>query len=48
MRIEIFTRRSQLPELMEGSATHSAHMFGVLEKSNGCKPYMLVAYDKDG
>lgn len=48
MRIEIFTRCSQLPELIEGSATHSAHMFGVLEKSNGCKPYMLVAYDEEG
>ena len=45
MHIEIFTRSGELPELIEGSAIHSAHMFKVLEKSMGCKPYMLVAYD---
>ena len=47
MRIEIFTRSGELPELIEGSAIHSAHMFKVLEKSKGCKPYMLVAYDSN-
>ena len=47
MRIEIYTRSGELPELIEGSAIHSAHMFKVLAKSKGCKPYMLVAYDEN-
>ena len=47
MRIEIFTRSERLPELIAGSAIHSAHMFRTLEKSKGCKPYMLVAYDSN-
>lgn len=47
MRIEIFTRYKQLPELINSSTIHSAHFFNVLERSEGCKPYMLVAYDKD-
>lgn len=48
MRIEIFTKSEQLPELTEGSVLHSALMFRTLESSRGNKPYMLVAYDDNG
>lgn len=47
MRIDIFTKSSQLPELIDGSVLHSAMMFRSFEESKGCKPYMFVAYDTD-
>ena len=37
-----------LPTLLKGPALHSALMFRTLEQSRGCKPYMLVGYDKEG
>ena len=36
-----------LPTLLKGPALHSALMFRTLEQSRGCKPYMLVGYDKE-
>ncbi len=48
MRIEIYTKSEQLPELIEGSVLHSALVFRANESSKGNKPYMLVAYDSDG
>lgn len=33
-----------MPELIEGSALHSAMAFRMFEQSSMCKPYMLVAY----
>ena len=47
MRVEIFTKSEELPELIDGSALHSALMFRSQEVSKGNKPYMLVAYDHD-
>lgn len=47
MRIEIFTKSEQLPELIDGSALHSALMFRSQENRKGYKPYMFVAYDSD-
>ena len=47
MRVEIFTKSGQLPELIEGSVLHSALMFSSFEKAKDCKPYMFVAYDAD-
>lgn len=48
MRIEIFTKSSELPELISGPALHSAFMFRTIESSRMGKPYMLVAYGDDG
>ena len=47
MRVEIFKKSEELPELIDGSALHSALMFRSQEVSKGNKPYMLVAYDHD-
>ena len=47
MRIDIFTKSDQLPELIDGSVLHSAMMFRSYEDSKGCKPYMFVAYDDE-
>ena len=48
MQIEIYTKSEALPALIKGPALHSALMFRTLEQSSGCKPYMLVGYDKEG
>lgn len=48
MRIEIYTKSKTLPQLADGAALHSAMMFRILERSRGCKPYMLVGYDDEG
>ena len=48
MRIDIYTKTNQLPELIDGSVLHSAMMFTSFENSKACKPYMFVAYDSDG
>ena len=48
MRIEIYTKSKTLPQLADGAALHSAMMFRILERSRGCKPYMLVGYDSNG
>lgn len=48
MRIDIYTRSEQLPELMDGSVLHSALMFRIYERSRISKPCMLVAYDSTG
>lgn len=48
MQIEIYTKSATLPALIKGPALHSALMFRTIEQSSGCKPYMLVGYDKDG
>ena len=45
MRIETFTKSEQLPELIEGSALHSALTFRSYENTKASKPYMFVAYD---
>ena len=45
MRIEIFTKSEQLPELIDGSVLHSALTFRSYESNKTCKPYMFVAYD---
>lgn len=47
MRIEIYTKSTELPELIEGSVLHSAMAFRLFEQSSMCKPYMLVAYDSN-
>ena len=47
MRIDIFTKSDQLPELIDGSVLHSAMMFRSYEDCKGCKPYMFVAYDDE-
>ncbi len=47
MRIEIYTSSESLPQLIDGQVLHSPMVFSALEKSKGCKPYMLVAYDSD-
>lgn len=47
MRIEIFTKSEQLPELIDGSVLHSALMFRSQESRKGYKPYMFVAYGSD-
>ena len=47
MRIEIYTKSEQLPELIESPALHSALMFRSYEKTKGCTPHMLVAYDEN-
>ena len=46
MRIEIFTKSEQLPELIEGPVQHSALMFRLHETTKASKPYMFVAYDE--
>lgn len=48
MRIEIFTKSEQLPELIDGSVLHSALTFRSYESNKTCKPYMFVAYDDEG
>lgn len=48
MQIEIYTKSTTLPTLLKGSVLHSALMFRAIEQSRGCKPYMLVGYDKNG
>ncbi|MBQ5896077.1 MAG: GNAT family N-acetyltransferase [Bacteroidaceae bacterium] len=48
MQIEIYTKSATLPALIKGPALHSALMFRTIEQSRGCKPYMLVGYDKEG
>lgn len=48
MRIEIYTKSKTTPTLIEGSILHSVMMFRVLERSRGCKPYMLVGYNDEG
>lgn len=48
MRIEIFTKSSEIPALIEGPALHSPTMFRTTEESKMGKPYMLVAYDDTG
>jgi hypothetical protein len=48
MRIEIYTKSGELPELTAGPVLHSALMFRTFEESRGDKPYMLVAYDGEG
>lgn len=47
MRIEIYTKSSKLPPLIEGNIEHSRIMFATLEKSSSSKPYMLVAYENN-
>ena len=47
MRIEIYTKSELLPELIESPALHSALMFRSYEKTKGCTPHMLVAYDEN-
>ena len=48
MRIETFTKGDCLPDLIDGSALHSALLFRTLEKSKWCKPYMLIGYNDNG
>ena len=48
MRIEIYTRSSELPELINGPVLHSAMTFRTFEQCSNEKPYMLVAYDSKG
>ena len=48
MRIEIYTKSEDLPELINDSVLHSAMMFRTFEQSRTCKPYMLAAYDDNG
>ena len=48
MRIEIFTKSHELPQLIDGPIQHSALMFRSIEGSSVGKPYMLVAYDDTG
>ena len=48
MRIEIFTKSDELPQLIEGPIQHSTFMFQTIESSSIGKPYMLVAYDEEG
>lgn len=47
MRIEIFTKSTLLPELIEGPVLHSALTFRSYECTKASKPYMLVAYDDE-
>lgn len=47
MRIDIYTKSEQLPELIEGSVLHSALIFRSQESSKSNKPYMFVAYDDE-
>lgn len=47
MRIETFTKSTQLPELIEGPVLHSALTFRSYECTKASQPYMLVAYDDD-
>lgn len=48
MRIEIFTKSCEMPELIDGPILHSSIMFKTMEESGMGKPYMLVAYDETG
>ena len=48
MRIETYTKGDRLPSLIDGSVLHSALLFRCMEKSKGCKPYMLVGYNDNG
>lgn len=48
MRIEIFTKSEQIPELIDGSVLHSVLTFRSYERNRTCKPYMFVAYDDNG
>jgi hypothetical protein len=48
MRIETYTKSDSLPSLIDGSVLHSALLFRCMEKSKGCKPYMLVGYNDNG
>lgn len=48
MRIEIHTKSSTMPLLIDGSILHSSLMFRTFEQSKGCKPYMLIGYDDYG
>ena len=48
MRIEIFTKSKEIPELIDGPILHSRTMFRTIEESRMGKPYMLVAFDEEG
>ena len=48
MRIEIYTKSKDLPELIDGPVLHSPTMFRTIEDSKMGKPYMLVANDEHG
>jgi hypothetical protein len=48
MRIEIFTKSKEIPELIDGPVLHSRTMFRTIEESRMGKPYMLVAFDEEG
>ncbi len=48
MRIKIYTKGTDLPELINGPVLHSAMLFRSYEHGNSGKPYMLVAYDDEG
>ena len=48
MRIEIFTKSKEIPELIDGPVLHSRTMFRTIEESRMGKPYMLVACDEEG
>lgn len=48
MRIEIYTKSPEIPELINGPMLHSPKAFRAFEESGKEKPYMLVAYDNDG
>ena len=46
MRVEVFTKYNELPELTEGSPLHSGRMFRLLEQQTNAKPIMLVAFEE--
>ena len=48
MRIEIYTKSTEMPELINGPVLHSAMAFRTFEHNSKDKPYMLVAYDSNG
>lgn len=48
MRIEIYTKSTEMPELINGPVLHSAMAFRTFEHNSKDKPYMLVAYYSNG
>lgn len=45
MRVEIYTKGKDIPELIDGEPLHSLWMFKLIEKHSNAKPIMVVAFD---
>lgn len=47
-RVKIYVKSKELPELTCRNFLHSTELFGIVERSSGQTPYMVVAFDTNG